>query len=120
MYNLIFLRRIFMDKYTEEQKIEALKFFEDGCTAREIFEVMDIPMGTLYRWKSEHAKPGASGTEVAQLRVEIAELKARLNELEPYIVQLKTLLKPTSNTAKPFTAFKLSVIATQSEQQKAL
>ena len=40
-------------KYTDEQREEVFAFFEEGCTAREIFEVTGIPIGTINRWRSE-------------------------------------------------------------------
>ncbi len=64
-----------MTNYTELQKQEALEFFEDGCTAQEIFEVTKIPTGTLYRWRHEAKQPGASGTELAQFRGEGEDLR---------------------------------------------
>ena len=76
-----------MNKYTDERKMEALKFFEEGCTAREIFEVLNIPMGTLYRWKSELRDPKsqqivAGGDELLQLRQRVEKLEAYIAKIE--------------------------------------
>lgn len=78
-----------MKKYTPEQKLEVLKFFEDGCTVQEIFEASKIPKGTLYRWKSELCKPGASGTESSALEARVALLEVQLEEALEYINRLK-------------------------------
>jgi Transposase len=81
-----------MRKYTQEQKIEALKFFEDGFSAREIFEVLEIPIGTLYRWKSEDSKPQqtvAEGDELLQLRDKVEQLESKTSYLEKYIDKLE-------------------------------
>ena len=74
-----------MKKYTQNQKIEALKFFEEGFSAREIFEVLEIPIGTLYRWKSEDPKskqPFAEGEELLRLRRRVEELEKYIEKLE--------------------------------------
>jgi hypothetical protein len=43
-------------KYTEEQRLEALRLLEEGFSPKEISVAYDIPTGTLYRWKSELPK----------------------------------------------------------------
>ena len=89
-----------MEKYTKEQKIEVAKFFEEGFTAREIFEVTQIPIGTLYRWKSE-AKPdpkaqradnlgssdnlGSILAELASVNEQLADVKEQLAEALKWI-----------------------------------
>ncbi len=67
-----------MKKYTQEQKISALKLFEEGFSAREIFEELEIPVGTLNRWKSE--QDDAEGIESLRLRVK--DLEERLTKIE--------------------------------------
>lgn len=96
-----------MEKYTKEQKLEVAKFFEEGFSAREIFEVTNIPVGTLYRWKHEAkaSDPKAQqvdtitqSEEVLQLRAEVDTitqsekvLQARVAQLEAQITQLAQL-----------------------------
>lgn len=80
-----------MEKYTKEQKLEVAKFFEEGFSAREIFEVTNIPVGTLYRWKHEAkaSDPKAQQVEVnrgqednrGQLQARVAQLEAQLAQL---------------------------------------
>lgn len=75
-----------MKKYTKQQKLEALKFFEQGFGAREISEVLKIPVGTLYRWKSEDPKPqqtGTSGAELLQLGQKVEELEKLVKIWQP-------------------------------------
>ena len=74
-----------MKKYTHEQKLEALKLFEEGFSAREIFEALEIPTGTLYRWKSEDPKPQqpvAESDELLQLRHRVEYLESYIEKLE--------------------------------------
>ena len=81
-----------MKKYTPEQKQEVLKFFEDGCTVQEIFEASNIPKGTLYRWKSELTKPGASGTEPGALEERVTRLEAQLEKVLVQLGQIKEVM----------------------------
>lgn len=87
-----------MEKYTKEQKLEVAKFFEEGFSAREIFEVTNIPVGTLYRWKHEAkaSDPKAEqidtitqSEEVLQLRMEVTNLKAELAEISSWVARKK-------------------------------
>jgi Transposase len=93
-----------MRKYTQEQKIEALKFFKDGFSAREIFEVLEIPIGTLYRWKSEDSKPQqtvAEGDELLQLRDKVEQLESKTSYLEKYINKLEQSSRDYEDFDKP-------------------
>ena len=106
-----------MKTYTHEQKLEALKFFEDGCTAREIFEVTQIPIGTLYRWKSEGSSKVSSEDlrsedsvedlrsedSVEDLRSEIAELRRLLEDIRPWALR-KIKAEARENEYKEATA----------------
>jgi hypothetical protein len=97
-----------MKTYTHEQKLEALKFFEDGCTAREIFEVTQIPIGTLYRWKSEGSSKISSEDlrsedSVEDLRSEIAELRRLLEDIRPWALR-KIKAEARENEYKEATA----------------
>ena len=95
-----------MKKYTNEQKLAALRSFEDGFTAKEIFEVLGIPEGTLYRWKSEglrspdpkseRSSSKSSITfedsssedlrrELAEAKAEIEDLRRTLDEILPFV-----------------------------------
>jgi hypothetical protein len=79
-----------MNKYTAVQKHEAMKFFEEGFSAREIFEVLEIPIGTLHRWKSQAPKvqqPVADSDDLLQARVStlentVAALKSYIDRLQ--------------------------------------
>lgn len=70
-----------MEKYTKEQKLEVAKFFEEGFSAREIFEVTNIPVGTLYRWKHEAKASDPKARQVVP-NTQLEELQARVSELE--------------------------------------
>lgn len=87
-----------MEKYTKEQKLEVAKFFEEGFSAREIFEVTNIPVGTLYRWKHEAkaSDPKAQqvdtitqSEEVLHLRAEVTNLRAELAEISIWVARKK-------------------------------
>lgn len=113
-----------MYKWTDEDHELVQIFTAQGMTVEQI---SGLSVGSIKRSRavnrgssvnrisadnSQHAKPGASGTEVAQLRVQIAELKARLEALE-------MLTFTRASGAKPFVSFKLSKIVLLDEQQKA-
>jgi transposase-like protein len=82
-----------MKKYTEEQKAEALELFAEGVmSVADIAEALSINKSTLYIWKKERIKDepkpsqdGASGTELAQLKVELEETKAKLQDLDKFL-----------------------------------
>ena len=88
-----------MEKYTKEQKLEVAKFFEEGFSAREIFEVTNIPVGTLYRWKHEAkaSDPKAQQVEnnlgssdnLGQLQARVAQLEAELAEISSWVARKK-------------------------------
>ena len=84
-----------MEKYTKEQKLEVAKFFEEGFSAREIFEVTNIPVGTLYRWKHEakasdpKAQQVVPNTQLDELQARVSELEAELAEISKWVARKK-------------------------------
>lgn len=81
-----------MKKYTPEDKLEILTLFEEGeFSMKEISENFDIPMGTLYRWKSDRPskiiedlrsiKSEESSKIIEDLRRELAETRERTEDL---------------------------------------
>lgn len=83
-----------MEKYTKEQKLEVAKFFEEGFSAREIFEVTNIPVGTLYRWKHEAKASDPKAQQVEDNRGQEGnrgQLQARVAQLEAQLAQLAQL-----------------------------
>lgn len=88
-----------MEKYTKEQKLEVAKFFEEGFSAREIFEVTNIPVGTLYRWKHEAKTSDPKAEQVEdnrgqednrdQLQARVAQLEAELAEISIWVSRKK-------------------------------
>lgn len=47
-----------MKKYTEQDKTNARKLLDANLTAREVSEILDIPVGTLNRWRFEEREQG--------------------------------------------------------------
>ena len=88
-------------KYTDEQREEVFAFFEEGCTAREIFEVTGIPIGTINRWRSERRSSKISADE--DLRRECEDLRRRVEVLENYINKSK---KKKSDWEEPVKGWK--------------
>ena len=90
-----------MKKYTKGQKEEVFSLLEGGCTARDIFESMGIPTGTVNRWRSERRSSKISADEdirseceylrrrVEDLRSERDDLRRRVEALESYINKSK-------------------------------
>ncbi len=91
-------------KYTDEQKQEVFAFFEEGCTAREIFEVTNIPIGTINRWRSERRSSNKYVDE--DLRSECEDLRRRVEELEKYINKLKRDEESTRSYEEPVKGWK--------------
>ena len=98
-------------KYTEEQREEVFAFFEEGCTAREIFEVTEIPIGTINRWRSERRSSKISADEdlrreCEDLRRECEDLRRRVEPLESYINRLEKSKKKASDWEEPVKGWK--------------
>ena len=91
-------------KYTDEQREEVFAFFEEGCTAREIFEVTGIPIGTINRWRSERRSSKISADE--DLRRECEDLRRRVDALENYINRLEKSKKKESDWEEPVKGWK--------------
>lgn len=91
-------------KYTDEQREEVFAFFEEGCTAREIFEVTGIPIGTINRWRSERRSSKISADE--DLRRECEDLRRRVEALESYINRLEKSKKKESDWEEPVKGWK--------------
>ena len=91
-------------KYTGEQREEVFAFFEEGCTAREIFEVTGIPIGTINRWRSERRSSKISADE--DLRRECEDLRRRVEALESYINRLEKSKKKESDWEEPVKGWK--------------
>ncbi len=105
-------------KYTDEQREEVFAFFEEGCTAREIFEVTGIPIGTINRWRSERRSSKISADEdlrrecedlrreCEDLRRECEDLRRRVEPLESYINRLEKSKKKESDWEEPVKGWK--------------
>ena len=98
-------------KYTDEQREEVFAFFEEGCTAREIFEVTGIPIGTINRWRSERRSSKISADEdlrreCEDLRRECEDLRRRVEALESYINRLEKSKKKESDWEEPVKGWK--------------
>lgn len=98
-------------KYTDEQREEVFSFFEEGCTAREIFEVTGIPIGTINRWRSERRSSKISADEdlrieCEDLRIECEYLRRRVEALESYINRLEKSKKKESDWEEPVKGWK--------------
>ena len=91
-------------KYTGEQREEVFAFFEEGCTAREIFEVTGIPIGTINRWRSERRSSKISADE--DLRRECEDLRRRVEALESYINRLEKSKKKEPDWEEPVKGWK--------------
>ena len=91
-------------KYTDEQREEVFAFFEEGCTAREIFEVTGIPIGTINRWRSERRSSKISADE--DLRRECEDLRRRVEVLESYINRLEKSKRKESDWEEPVKGWK--------------
>lgn len=81
-----------MRKYTQDEKIEAMRFFEEGFSAREIFEVLNIPLGTLYRWKSTDPK----SEQISEVDRESSKDKETIEDLRRRIEVLEKKLRRSS------------------------
>ncbi|MGJ8639362.1 MAG: transposase [Opitutaceae bacterium] len=80
-------------KFTAEFKQDAARqIIIEGVAVKEVSERLGVPVGQLYRWKSEHIEeleannpssapsPKKMAAEIAELRKELAKSK-RMNEI---------------------------------------
>lgn len=107
------------NKYTPEQQTEALKFFDQGFTGPEISSVLNIKLGTLYRWKSEELRrkvqdPTSKTFEgineldedLRRKDATIEDLRSRVEVLEKYINKLKRDEESTRSYEEPVKGWK--------------
>lgn len=107
------------NKYTEEQRTEALKFFEEGFSGPEISKFLNIKIGTLYRWKSEFLRSTIDNPKINTLEgineldeglrssnLSIEDLRRRVEVLESYINGLKRAEEKSRNYEEPTSGWK--------------
>lgn len=98
-----------MRKYLPEQKDMALRLFEEGFTARQIFEDFGIPIGTLNRWKAE-AKTDSTEDKDARieyLETQVSDLITQLKEVKEWVDRKKRAEAKERDYAPPTTGFQL-------------
>ncbi len=92
-----------INKYTAEQKAEVLELLADKFTSQAISEVLEIPSGTIRRWKleagplSQLEQPEAPGLELLNQRVDAQEvaLREEIDNLKNLVQRLLGDLKNT-------------------------
>ena len=107
------------NKYTTEQQAEALRFFEEGFTGPEISQVLNIKLGTLYRWKSEVLRrnlPDATSKSfdgvfdldegLRRQEKTYEDLRRRVEVLENYINRLEKSKRKESDWEEPVKGWK--------------
>ena len=77
-----------MRKYSQQEKEEALRFFEENFTVKQISEVLAIPEGTLYRWKSEGSSKKIEKSEGSSKKIETLNRSSPAPEV-PDLAELK-------------------------------